>query len=56
MHEQLVTSFVCNPPQNVTLGMKDASDITLKGVACRGGGRMIERVDEFRWRQKLDRS
>lgn len=45
IHEQPVTSFVCNPPQNATIGMKDATDITFKGVAWSGGGRKIERVD-----------
>jgi len=45
IHEQPVTSFVCNPPQNATLGMKDATEITFKGVAWSGGGRKIERVD-----------
>lgn len=45
IHEQPVTSFICNPPQNSTLGAKGASDITLKGVAWSGGGRKIERVD-----------
>mmetsp|Transcript_14143 Transcript_14143/g.27102 ORF Transcript_14143/g.27102 Transcript_14143/m.27102 type:complete len:656 (-) Transcript_14143:81-2048(-) len=45
IHEQPVTSFVCNPPQNSIIGAKNASDITLKGVAWSGGGRKIERVD-----------
>lgn len=45
IHEQPVTSFVCNPPQNATVGMKDGTDITFKGVAWSGGGRAIERVD-----------
>lgn len=42
-----MTSFVCNPPQNATIGMKGAlsSDFTFKGVAWSGGGRAIERVD-----------
>lgn len=45
IHEQPVTSFVCNPPQNAVVGGKNASDITLKGVAWSGGGRQIQRVD-----------
>ena len=45
IHEQPVTSFICNPPQNAVVGAKNASDITLKGVAWSGGGRKIERVD-----------
>ena len=45
IHEQPVTSFICNPPQNSVIGAKNASDITLKGVAWSGGGRKIERVD-----------
>mmetsp|Transcript_17118 Transcript_17118/g.39628 ORF Transcript_17118/g.39628 Transcript_17118/m.39628 type:complete len:521 (-) Transcript_17118:125-1687(-) len=45
IHEQPVTSFVCNPPQNAVLGAKNASSIELKGVAWSGGGRKIERVD-----------
>lgn len=45
IHEQPVTSFVCNPPQNATVGMKGATDFTFKGVAWSGGGRGIERVD-----------
>ena len=40
-----VQSFVCNPPQNTVIGMKDATDFTLKGVSWSGGGRKIERVD-----------
>lgn len=45
IHEQPVTSFVCNPPQNSVIGMKGATDFTFKGVAWSGGGRAIERVD-----------
>lgn len=46
IHEQPVTSFVCNPPQNCTMGAKGGLDeITLKGVSWSGGGRKIERVD-----------
>ena len=45
IHEQPVTSFVCNPPQNAIVGAKGATDITFKGVAWSGGGRAIERVD-----------
>ena len=45
IHEQPVTSFICNPPQNSIIGAKNAADITLKGVAWSGGGRKIERVD-----------
>jgi len=45
IHEQPVTSFVCNPPQNAVVGMKGATDFTFKGVAWSGGGRGIERVD-----------
>lgn len=40
-----MTSFVCNPPQNSTIGVKNSKEITLKGVAWSGGGRKIERVD-----------
>ena len=40
-----MTSFVCNPPQNSTIGAKNTSEITLKGVSWSGGGRKIERVD-----------
>src|SRR3569623_2894544 len=28
IHEQPVTSFICNPPQNASVGAKDATDIT----------------------------
>eukprot|EP00571_Detonula_confervacea_P010899 CAMPEP_0172303722 /NCGR_PEP_ID=MMETSP1058-20130122/5237_1 /TAXON_ID=83371 /ORGANISM="Detonula confervacea, Strain CCMP 353" /LENGTH=624 /DNA_ID=CAMNT_0013014665 /DNA_START=47 /DNA_END=1921 /DNA_ORIENTATION=- len=45
IHEQPVTSFVCNPPQNAIIGMKGATDFTFKGVAWSGGGRKVERVD-----------
>jgi sulfite oxidase len=45
IHEQPVTSFVCNPPQNAIVGMKGATDFTFKGVAWSGGGRKVERVD-----------
>jgi sulfite oxidase len=45
IHEQPVTSFICNPPQNATIGIKSATDINIKGVAWSGGGRKIERVD-----------
>mmetsp|Transcript_9031 Transcript_9031/g.22031 ORF Transcript_9031/g.22031 Transcript_9031/m.22031 type:complete len:678 (+) Transcript_9031:359-2392(+) len=45
IHEQPVTSFVCNPPQNAVIGMKGATDFTFKGVSWSGGGRAIERVD-----------
>ena len=45
IHEQPVTSFVCNPPQNSTIGVKNTDEITLKGVSWSGGGRKIERVD-----------
>lgn len=45
IHEQPVTSFVCNPPQNAVIGMKGATDFTFKGVAWSGGGREIQRVD-----------
>lgn len=38
-------SLVCNPSQNSLIGMKDATDITVKGVAWSGGGRKVERVD-----------
>lgn len=40
-----MTSFVCNPPQNATIGAKNTGEITLKGVSWSGGGRKIERVD-----------
>jgi len=45
VQEMPVQSLVCNPPQNSLLGMKGATDITVKGVAWSGGGRKIERVD-----------
>lgn len=45
VQEMPVTSLVCNPPQNSLIGMKGATDITLKGVAWSGGGRKVERVD-----------
>lgn len=45
IHEQPVTSFICNPPQNAVIGMKGATDFTFKGVAWSGGGRGIGRVD-----------
>eukprot|EP00538_Stauroneis_constricta_P011208 CAMPEP_0119554022 /NCGR_PEP_ID=MMETSP1352-20130426/6614_1 /TAXON_ID=265584 /ORGANISM="Stauroneis constricta, Strain CCMP1120" /LENGTH=678 /DNA_ID=CAMNT_0007600537 /DNA_START=94 /DNA_END=2130 /DNA_ORIENTATION=- len=45
IHEQPVTSFVCNPPQNATIGGKGRKEISFKGVAWSGGGRKIERVD-----------
>lgn len=45
IHEQPVTSFVCNPPQNAIIGMKGTTDFSFKGVAWSGGGRAIERVD-----------
>jgi hypothetical protein len=45
VQEMPVQSLVCNPPQNSVLGMKGATDITVKGVAWSGGGRKIERVD-----------
>jgi len=45
IHEQPVTSFVCNPPQNAVVGMKGATDFTFKGVSWSGGGRQIQRVD-----------
>jgi Mo-co oxidoreductase dimerisation domain len=40
-----VQSIICNPPQNTILGGKNATSITLKGVAWSGGGREIQRVD-----------
>jgi sulfite oxidase len=40
-----VQSLVCNPPQNSLIGMKNGTDIEVKGVAWSGGGRKIERVD-----------
>lgn len=45
VQEMPVQSLVCNPPQNSVVGMKNATDITVKGVAWSGGGRKIERVD-----------
>lgn len=45
VQEMPVTSLVCNPPQNTVIGMKGATELTLKGVAWSGGGRKIERVD-----------
>lgn len=45
VQEMPVTSFVCNPPQNSLIGMKGATEITIKGIAWSGGGRKIERVD-----------
>jgi hypothetical protein len=45
VQEMPVQSFVCNPTQNTIMGGKNATDITLKGVAWSGGGRKIERVD-----------
>lgn len=45
VQEMPVQSLVCNPPQNAIMGGKNASDITVKGVAWSGGGRKIERVD-----------
>lgn len=45
VQEMPVQSLVCNPPQNSVVGMKNATDITLKGVAWSGGGRKVERVD-----------
>lgn len=45
VQEMPVTSLVCNPPQNSLIGMKGATDLTLKGVAWSGGGRKVERVD-----------
>jgi sulfite oxidase len=45
VQEMPVQSLVCNPPQNSLLGMKGATDITVKGVAWSGGGRKVERVD-----------
>jgi sulfite oxidase len=45
VQEMPVQSLVCNPPQNTVVGMKDATDFTLNGVAWSGGGRKIERVD-----------
>ena len=45
VQEMPVQSLVCNPPQNSLLGMKNATDIEVKGVAWSGGGRKIERVD-----------
>lgn len=40
-----VQSLVCNPSQNSLMGMKNATDIEVKGVAWSGGGRKVERVD-----------
>mmetsp|Transcript_52938 Transcript_52938/g.63742 ORF Transcript_52938/g.63742 Transcript_52938/m.63742 type:complete len:688 (-) Transcript_52938:290-2353(-) len=40
-----VQSFICNPPQNSLIGMRDATDIELKGVAWSGGGKEIKNVD-----------
>jgi sulfite oxidase len=40
-----VQSIICNPPQNTVLGGKNATSVTLKGVAWSGGGREIQRVD-----------
>ena len=45
VQEMPVNSFVCNPSQNTRIGMKDATSITVDGVAWSGGGRKIERVD-----------
>jgi sulfite oxidase len=45
VQEMPVQSLVCNPPQNSLVGVKDATDITIKGVAWSGGGRKVERVD-----------
>ena len=45
VHEMPVQSLVCNPPQNSAIGMRNGTDITVKGVAWSGGGRSIERVD-----------
>mmetsp|Transcript_34963 Transcript_34963/g.51959 ORF Transcript_34963/g.51959 Transcript_34963/m.51959 type:complete len:670 (-) Transcript_34963:83-2092(-) len=50
IHEQPVTSFVCNPPQGSTIGVKGVGggikkEVTIKGVAWSGGGRKVERVD-----------
>ena len=45
VQEMPVQSLVCNPPQNSVVGMKNATDITIKGVAWSGGGREIQRVD-----------
>lgn len=40
-----VQSIVCNPPQNTILGGKNATSVTVKGVAWAGNGSKIERVD-----------
>jgi sulfite oxidase len=45
IQELPVQSFVCNPPQNSIVGMKDASDLLVKGVAWSGGGKGIHRVE-----------
>jgi len=45
VQEMPVTSFVCNPPQNSLVGVKGATEFTVKGVAWSGGGKKIERVD-----------
>ena len=38
VYEMPVQSFVCNPPQNSLVGMKDTAEVTIKGVAWSGGG------------------
>ena len=45
IQELPVQSFVCNPPQNSIVGVKDATDIPIKGVAWSGGGKGIVRVE-----------
>ena len=45
IQEMPVQSLVCNPPQNSLVGMKGATDITVKGVAWSGGERKIECID-----------
>lgn len=45
VYELPVQSMVCNPGQNSSVGMKGATEITLRGVAYAGGGRKVVRVD-----------
>jgi len=46
IQELPVQSFVCNPPQNSIVGVKDGfTDIPVKGVAWSGGGKGINRVE-----------
>lgn len=45
IQELPVQSFVCNPPQNSVVGMKDGTSLEVKGVAWSGGGKGINRVE-----------